>query len=153
WLAEGKVAAADDWAAYVASHADAWNTPDHLPDFVVGALVWVYLVQHQYSQALKTLERFSIYLEQPENIGMTIHFLALRVVALHYSGKPEQARAAAVRLLALSEAEGYIGVYLQKGHLMRGLLQSLLRAPRRESDSLPAASIAFVRKLLALFDQ
>src|SRR5262249_23321691 len=80
-----------------------------------------------------------------------IYFLALHIIALHYSGKREQARAAAVRLLALSEAEGYIRVYLQKGHLMRRVLQSLLRAPRRESDSLPPASIAFVRKLLAAF--
>jgi len=82
---------------------------------------------------------------------MPIYFLALHVIALHYSGKPEQARAAAMRLLALSEAEGYIRVFLQKGQLMRRVLQSLLRAPRRESDSLPPASIAFVRKLLAAF--
>jgi LuxR family transcriptional regulator, maltose regulon positive regulatory protein len=153
WLAEGKVAAAGDWAAYVASHTDAWNTPHHLPDFTVAALVWVYLVQHQYKEALKTLERFSTYLEQPENIGITIRFLALHVVALHYGGQREQARAAAVRLLALSEAEGYVRVYLQKGELMRGVLQSLLRAPRNQSNSLAPASIAFVRKLLALFDQ
>src|SRR5262249_1239184 len=153
WLAEGKVAAVNDWAAYVACHADAWNTPQHLPDLTVAALVWVYLVQHQYKEALKTLERFSTYLEQPGCISMTIRFLALQVVALHYSGKPEQVRAAAVRLLALSEAEGYIRVYLQKGQLMRRVLKSLLRAPRNQSDRLPAASLAFVRKLLALFEQ
>jgi len=153
WLAEGNLAAASDWAAYVASHADAWNTPDHLPDFTVAALVWVYLVQHQYKEALKTLERFSTYLEQPENIGITIRFLALHVVALHYGGKCEQARAAAARLLALSEAEGYIRVYLEKGQLMHRVLQSLLRAPRNQRDGLPPAAIAFVRKLLALFDQ
>src|SRR5262249_28714705 len=48
WLAEGKVAAVNDWAAYVACHADAWNTPEHLPDLTVAALACVYLVQHQY---------------------------------------------------------------------------------------------------------
>jgi len=36
---------------------------------------------------------------------------------------------------------------------LEAVLQSLLRAPRNQSDSLPPASIAFVRKLLALFDQ
>jgi LuxR family maltose regulon positive regulatory protein len=151
WLAEGNLAAANDWAAYVASHPDDWNIPDQLPDRTVAALVWVYLVQQQYKQALETLERFSSYVEQPDNIAITVRFLALQLVALHYCGKHEQARAVAVRLLALSEQEGYIRVYLQKGELMRGLLESLLRAPRDQSDSLPPASITFVRKLLAAF--
>jgi LuxR family maltose regulon positive regulatory protein len=153
WLAEGNVAAANEWAAYVVSHPDEWNIPDQLPDRTVAALVWVNLVQQQYTQALETLERFSAYFEQPDNIATTIRFLVLHVLALHYSGKREQARAAAARVLALSAQEGYIRVYLQKGELMRRLLQSLLRPPRDQSESLPPASLAFVRKLLALFDQ
>src|SRR5262245_58556945 len=99
------------------------------------------------------LERFSLHFDQPGNINTTVQFLALYVIALYYNGKPKQARAAAARLLALSEAEGNIRVYLEKGELMRRVLQSLVDTQHDQENGLPPASIAFARKLLARFEQ
>jgi LuxR family maltose regulon positive regulatory protein len=116
-------------------------------------LVRVYLAQQQYTQALAALSRFSAYLDRPGDIDTTIEFLALRVVALHHAGKREQARAVAARLLALTEPEGYIRVYLDAGEPMQQVLQSLL-GKERDQDTNPATvSVFFVAKLLATFAQ
>jgi len=44
-------------------------------------------------------------------------------------------------------------VYLEKGDLMRLVLQDMLAATRAQEVALPLASIAFVSKLLGLFEQ
>jgi LuxR family maltose regulon positive regulatory protein len=74
-------------------------------------------------------------------------------VALHLGGKGEQARAVTARLLALTEPEGYIGVYLDLAEPMKQVLQSLLDPLRDQKSSLARASAAFVAKLLAAFSR
>ena len=116
-------------------------------------LIWVYLAQQQYTQVLEALERFSAHLDRPGDIETTIEFLALQVVALYQAGKAEQARAVATRLLALTEAEDNVRVYLDAGEAMREVLQSLLEPARDQASDLPPASIAFVTKLLTAFPE
>jgi len=101
--------------------------------------------------ALEALERFSSQLDRPGDIQTTIGFLALYAVALHYGGKGEHVHAVAARLLALTEPEGYIRVFLEEGEPMRQVLQSLLGTMRDQENALPPASVAFARKLLAAF--
>jgi LuxR family maltose regulon positive regulatory protein len=113
----------------------------------------VYLAQQQYSRALEALERFSIHLDRPEDIQITIGFLALQVVALHHAGQGEHVRAITARLLALTEPEDNVRVYLEEGEPMKQVLQSLLGPPPKQENSLPPASAAFVAKLLAAFEQ
>jgi LuxR family maltose regulon positive regulatory protein len=113
----------------------------------------VYLARQHYQQALVALSRFGDELNQPGDIEATIGFLALYAVALYHHGEREQGRAAAARLLALTEQEDYIRVYLDAGEPMRELLQSLLSAPDRQERNLPPTSMAFVAKLLAAFDK
>ena len=59
------------------------------------------------------------YFDQPGNIPKSLSFLLLYVVALYQAGKGEQARVVATRLLALTEFEGHIRVYLDAGEPMR----------------------------------
>jgi LuxR family transcriptional regulator, maltose regulon positive regulatory protein len=128
WLAEGNLAAARDWAEQVVFDPDTWN-PNRVREF--GQLVLVNLIQHHYTHALEVLERFRSQLDRPENIDSTIYFLSLHVLALHYSGKHEQVPAVAARLLALSQAEGYVRVYLEKATSCAGCSRafSALRVP------------------------
>jgi LuxR family maltose regulon positive regulatory protein len=148
WLAAGNLAAASTWAKQVLFSAETWD-PKRRGEFLM--LIRVYLAQQQYAQALAALEGFSAELDRPGAIDTTIQFLALQVVALHGGGQRMQARAVAARLLALTEPEDYIRVYLDAGEPMKQVLQTLLGTPREQENSLPPASVAFVQKLLAAF--
>jgi LuxR family maltose regulon positive regulatory protein len=148
WLAAGDVGAAGAWAAQVVFSQERWDPTRNL-EFLM--LIRVYLAQQHYAQALEALERFNPHLDRPGDMETTIEFLALQVVALYQAGKPEQARPVAARLLALTEAEDNVRVYLDAGEAMRAVLQSLLEPPRDQASSLPPASIAFVTKLLVAF--
>ena len=129
---------------------EAWN-PNRKWEFL--SLVWIYLVGHEHAEALAALRRFRALLERTGDIVATIQFLALYAIALHQAGEREQARTVMAHLLALTEPEGHLLVYLEKGGLMRLVLQDILAAARTQEVALPPASIAFVSKLLGLFEQ
>jgi len=77
-----------------------------------------------------------------------LRVLALQVVALQQSGKREQAQEVAADLLNMSEAEGYIRVYLDAGPIMKEVLVTLL-----EARFLSANSQSFLSRLLVAFQQ
>ncbi len=93
-------------------------------------LAWVALAQQKPAQAVETLERFSWHRDQPADIEKTLEWMALYVVALSRAGKDVRARTVAARLLALTEPEDYIRVYLDAGCPMK---QSVRRASRNRS--------------------
>jgi LuxR family maltose regulon positive regulatory protein len=148
WLAAGNLAAAGTWAKQVVFSLETWD-PYREGEFLM--LIRVYLAQQQYAQALAALSGFSAELDRPGAIDTTIQFLALQVVALYCGGQSAQGRAVAARLLALTEPEGYIRVYLDLGEPMQRLLQSLRGPPHDQENDLPPASVAFVTKLVAAF--
>src|SRR5258708_38739285 len=81
--------------------------------------------------------------------------MALSVVALHRSGKREQAIQVAARLFAITEPEGYVRLDLDTGEpLMKQVLLLLLEAPQEEDPSaamtIPRSSVS---RLLAAFEQ
>ena len=149
-MAKGDLQSAREWAAGAVFDPEAWN-PNR--QWVFLSLVWLYLVQHEHTEALAALRRFRALLERPGDIATTIEFLALYAIALHQAGDREQARTVMACLLALTEPEGHLLVYLEKGDLMRLVLQDILAAARTQEVALPPASIAFVSKLLGLFEQ
>src|SRR5262249_22045220 len=148
WLAAGDLEAAGSWAEQVVFSSETWD-PNRRREFLM--LIRVYLAQQQYTLALAALERFSIHLDRPGDIQTTVGFLALHTVALYYGGKGERFRVVAARLLALTEPEGYIRVFLEEGEPMRQVLQSLLGTLRDQENALPRASVAFARRVLAAF--
>jgi LuxR family transcriptional regulator, maltose regulon positive regulatory protein len=148
WLATSDLEAAGTWAEQLVFSSETWDR-NRQWEFLM--LIRVYLAQQQYSRALEALERFSIHLDRPEDIQITIGFLALQVVALHHAGQGEHVRAITARLLALTEPEHNVRVYLEEGEPMRQVLQSLLGTIRDQENALPPASAAFARKLLAAF--
>ena len=147
-LAQGQLEAVADWAAGVVLPEVTWE------DRLYGAfpvLVRVYFAQRRWKEALELLERWSERLDRPANIAMTITFLAQHVVALHQTGKREQAHRVAARLFALTEPEGHIRVYLDEGEPMRQALQALL-TPRSQRHQQASLVTAYVAKLLAAFE-
>jgi LuxR family maltose regulon positive regulatory protein len=150
WLAMGKMAEADEWAAHVVFHQDDWE-PHRAEEFL--ALIRVYLAQQKYTQAVEALKRFSSHLDGPADMAITIEFLSLSVVALQQAGMCAQARSAAARLLTLTEPEGHIRVYLDAGEAMKHVLQSFLDATRDEEQSMVTVPRSSVVALLAAFEQ
>ena len=151
-LAQGNLVEAAKWAAQTTLSPEAWNP---LRKGEVLMLVRVSLAQQQYTRAIETLERFREHLDRPGDIDTALEFLTLSVVALHHGGKREQAARVAARLLALTEPEGSIRVYLDAGLLMKEVLLTLLNAPHDKEPSPVSASISrpYVSRLLAAFEQ
>src|SRR5947209_7430978 len=149
WLAQGQLEAASRWAASVVFPEGAWE--GHLYG-AFPVVIRVYFAEHRWREALELLDSWSLHLDRPANIESTILFLAQSLVALHQSDKSQQARAIAARLLALTEPEGYLRVYLDEGEPMRQALQALLTLHSQQHE-LASSTTAYVAKLLAAFEQ
>ncbi len=160
WLAQGNLAEASNWAAQTTLSPDTW---DPLRKWEVLLLARVSLAQQQYAQTVETLERFRECLDQPADMEKTLEWMALLVVALHHAGQRAQAALVATRLLAMTEPEGCIRLYLDAGEPMRQALQALLKAadkggpdsPQENGNSPGTVSIArsYLSRLLAAFEQ
>jgi LuxR family transcriptional regulator, maltose regulon positive regulatory protein len=160
WLAQGNLAEASDWAAQSTLSPQNW---DPLRKWEVLLLVRVLLAQQQYARAVETLERFREHLDQPADIEKALEWMALSVVALHHAGKSAQVMPLAARLLAMTEPEGYLRLYLDAGEPMRQALSALLEAAGKgspdasqeegKSRNAVALSRSYLLRLLAAFER
>jgi LuxR family maltose regulon positive regulatory protein len=144
WLAQGNLSAAGAWAEHYRFNP---NAPEYLRQEEYLALACVYLAQRQYEQCLRLLVPLLSSMERLKRQWDVIHLLALQTVALYGLGETAQACQIALRLLALTEPEGYVRVYLDAGEPMRRVLETLLAAPHE------AISTSAVSHLLAAFEQ
>lgn len=152
WLVQGDLSRASDWASALSFPRERWE-PHHYDMFV--NLIRVSFARQQWMYALEMLERFSSYFDRPGiRSWTTTWFLSVYAVALYQTGKMEQARAVVMRLLALTEAGGYLRTYLDVGEPMRRLLQSLLQGSAdSEQPSMSAVSHSYITTLLKAFEQ
>jgi LuxR family maltose regulon positive regulatory protein len=152
WLAAGDLARAATWAAQTVVDPQAWDA-NQRP--VVLMQVRVALAQRQYAQALALLDRWNGHLERPADSMTTSQFLALRAVTLHLTGEREGAAHAVRRLLALTESEGHLRVYLDAGPAMRQVLTALLSGQHADEPGAPDAADVrpHVRRMLVVFAQ
>lgn len=148
-LAQGQMREAADWAVSMIFPEEAWERSlyDTFP-----VVIRVYFAQHRFREAVTLLERWSGHLDRPANIRISIAFLAQYLVALHWTGKHEQAHEIAVRLFDLTESEGYLRVYLDEGEPMREALLALL-AKHSQPYELAVSTATYISKLLAAFQQ
>lgn len=149
WLAQGQLKEASDWAAMVVFSEGAWSLDSYAAFPVVTR---VYFAQQRWGEALELLERWSVRLDRASNRTITISFLAQLLVALHQTGKSEQAYKIAERLLALTEQEGYLRLYLDEGEPMREALLAWLTVSSRQPTPTPYTT-AYVARILAAFEQ
>ena len=73
-------------------------------------------------------------------------------MALHQTGKSEQASVIATRLFALTELVGYLRVYLDEGEPMRQALLAWLTSHSQPHQQ-PSSTTNYVSRLLAAFEQ
>ncbi len=154
WLAEGKLARASEWVGQRTFSPETWN-PMCKEEFLM--LVQFLLAQQKYSQASEMLSHFREHLDRSGDSRTTSEFLVLQVVALHFTGKREEALRVAARLFALTEPEESIRMYLDAGEPMKQILRTWLKAtPQRKDEMRPLENAAFrssVSRLLVAFEQ
>jgi LuxR family maltose regulon positive regulatory protein len=160
WLASGNLAEASAWAAQTRLSPRNWD-PSRNWEVLLVAQVW--LAQRQYAPAAELLESFREQLDQPADVEKALEWLALSVMALYHAGKRAQATSLAARLLALTEPQGYLRLYLDRGEPMRLALSALHQTVGNEARGQPPAegntgaapppSGTYVSRLLAAFEQ
>jgi len=150
WLAQDNLADAGTWVAQTTLSPETW---DPLRKWEVLLLARVALAQQKPARAVETLERFNWHQDQPADIEKTLEWMALYVAALFQAGKAERAQTVAARLLAMTEPEDYIRVYLDAGPPMKQVLKMLLEAPLERDASTGTISTSYVLRLLAAFEQ
>jgi len=152
WLAQGNLVEASVRAAQTMLSPHV-SSPLRTEEVLMR--VRVLLAQQQYALAVEQLQRWSQHLDRPGDIPTALEWMALSVVALHYADKREQAVRVATRLLALTEPEGSIRVYLDAGEPMKQVLQTFLEASQGDDPDLLTISFSrpYVVLLLAVFEQ
>lgn len=151
WLAQGNLSRASDWASSVSLPQKNWNNP-HYDEFIM--LTRVSFARQQWMHALEILERYRTQVDRPGiRSWTTTSFLSLYAVALYQTGKMEQARAAAMRLLELTEPGGYLRVYLDAGEPMKQVLKALLNTSQDNEENTPPTPRAYISTLLTAFEQ
>jgi ATP/maltotriose-dependent transcriptional regulator MalT len=152
WLAQGNLADAGVWAAQTQT-ALTTRDWDPLRKWEVLLLARVALAQRKSTRVVETLERFSWHRDQPADIEQTLEWMALYVVALFQAARAAQAQTVAARLLAKSETEGYIRIYLDAGSAMKQALKTPLEKPPDSDTATAPISTSYVSRLLAAFEQ
>jgi LuxR family maltose regulon positive regulatory protein len=149
WLAQGTLRAAASWAEGTVFPGAPWDNATHGTFPVV---IRVYLAQRRWQAAAELLERWSEHLDGPVPSMYTTVFLAQSLVALHHTGRSEEARQVALRLVTLTRPEGFLRVYLDEGDPMRETLQGLL-APDPGREWQDPSVLTYISTLLTAFTQ
>jgi LuxR family maltose regulon positive regulatory protein len=147
WLATGNLAA-NEWASQVRFHEEDWQ-PYQRDSF----LMWVRVLclQQRSSEAIEALDRFRYQLNRPGDVMSSLAYLAISVIALRQGGKATPAREALIRLLQMTEPEGFLRLYLDLGEPMCQALQILLDSSQTRTDA--GFSRPYVLHLLRAFEQ
>lgn len=152
WLAVGNLEAASRWAERVVFSQATWNPNDK--DALLTQIRVSLALRHSL-RALDLLDHFREHLDRPGDMYTAMQYLAASVVALHQTGKQEQAQEILTRLLALTSPEDNLRVYLDLGEPMKHALKMLLSAPSNAPSDASSASFStsYVVRLLASFEQ
>lgn len=136
WLARGDLVPAADWADNSLYRREE---PVYPREGAYLTLARVDLALGRYPQALSRLAGLLRAAVQVARVGSVLSILALQVAALQASGASPDALRVLPRLLALTEPEGCVRVFLDAGQPMRRAIQILLaNAPTALSPSLAA---------------
>lgn len=148
WLASGDLQAARAWADSAVDTL-ATGKPHHTLTLLL--LGRVQLALGQYAQTRDMIERFDTFLDWPDGSGDATQLLAQYLVALYHTEETAQARELLGTLLALTEPESQLRVYLDLGEPMRRTLRGLLVGRGVGESALAPSALAFGRRLLAVF--
>ena len=146
WLAQGKLAAASQWAEERGLNAEGEPLPlprtDFYSLFETIMLARILIAQSRWDEATGLLQRLLEPAEAGGRKARRIEILLLQALTAQAAGDTIQAMAALRRALALAEPEGFIQTFVDEGPPMAHLLYEAL-----------SRGIApdYVRRLLAAF--
>ncbi|MBA2681585.1 MAG: hypothetical protein H0U76_24710, partial [Ktedonobacteraceae bacterium] len=150
WIAHQDLSAAEAWTNRFLCDA-APSEYIHVEEYL--ALARVYLAQQQYASCLHLLAQLLSKMEGMKRHWDVVQILALQVVALHSCGEVMQGRQVVIRLLTLTEPEGYVRVYLDAGESMQQVLKTLLETSEDDGAHTTVVSLSFVSTILSAFEQ
>jgi LuxR family maltose regulon positive regulatory protein len=154
-LAQGDLAAAEDWEQYNESLTE--KDPAYLDEYALITLARLRLAQRQYAGALDVLETLREEAEVAERMGSVIEILALEALAYAAQGNQSRAHSTLERSLILAEPEGYVRIFVDEGEPMRRLLLDYRKVIKKKiSDGIDSESLhllTYTDKLLAAFPQ
>jgi len=146
WLAQGKLAAASQWAEERGLNAEGEPLPlprtDFYSLFETIMLARILIAQSRWDEATGLLQRLLEPAEAGGRKARRIEILLLQALTAQAAGDTTRAMAALRRALALAEPEGFIQTFVDEGPPMAHLLYEAL-----------SRGIApdYVRRLLAAF--
>ncbi|MFA5308943.1 MAG: LuxR C-terminal-related transcriptional regulator [Dehalococcoidales bacterium] len=163
WLLLGYVSAAEDsihsWIKYLSPLADGTLSEYYgrVPSYGIYGrdiraiwseiplltLIRLRLAQRKFSEALELLEKLYKDIKARQWTHLAIECLVLKSLILNASGKPAEALKTLEKVLAMTEKESYIRIYVDEGRPMYDLLQQAARK---------GVAPDYVSKLLSMFD-
>ena len=152
WLRTGNVDAVKSWMAsnqtQIARPPSFENEHPHL----AAARYWI--ATGKVEEARRLLQQCYREATAHERTDSIIKILLLSAIADQKSGRRDEALASITTALSLSEAGGYIRLYVDEGPDMQGLLTSLSKSPSivKKGDPSPVSS-TYLTKILAAFPQ
>jgi LuxR family transcriptional regulator, maltose regulon positive regulatory protein len=160
-LAQGNLAKVEQWSKEAGIDGNDGNNGNNEPgrdsyehEVEYLLLARLNIAQDRTQRALTLLDRLLKADEAAGRLGNAMQILALKAIAHQASGDSKQAMTALERLLALTEPEGYIRIFVDEGAAMQQLLLNYLALSSQEKHpSEKRASLDYVRKLLAAFPQ
>jgi len=154
WLLQGNIEAAVHWAD--TSGLRSADEPSHQKEAGYMMLARVMTAQGKAGEALALLERLLHAAETAGRGRSMIKIQVGRALAFHAQGRGNEALECLERALSMAEPEQYVRAFVDAGPPMATLLSRLPEAGRRArlraQHSIPLASPAYVRSLLAAFE-
>lgn len=142
WLAQGDLAAAEQWATGM--EPTTYDQLDPALEFEHITLVRILMAQGRLDEACQLLARLLSAAETAGRMGRIIAICVLRAVASKLQGKSDEALKSLEYALTLAEPEGYVRTFVDEGAEMAALL--------REAKARGIA-VSYVIKMLSAFDQ
>ena len=147
WLAEGNLADAIAWANTWQSHA---YTGEYCHEFGHKAYARVCNATNRHATALHILAQLLPNAEKHQRVRSVIDMLLIQATALAALHNTAQANKTLVRVLTLTEPEGYIQPYLSEGEPLQRMLTTLLATWQKSHQTHPLTM--YMSQLLSSFD-
>ena len=139
WLAEGRIAAAAQWARNAG--LDGNDEPNFHRESELVTLARILVVHEEWDQAARMLSRLCHAAEAGGRLSTVIETLVLQALASEGRGDPAEASRLLEQALTLAEPGGYIRIFLDEGAHLAALLRRIdpRGIVRRYLDTLLAA--------------
>jgi LuxR family maltose regulon positive regulatory protein len=124
WMKQDNMMAADNWAqAHMTDSIDNLDAAGEIEQIVVAG---VFAAQEKFNQALNLLTPLLDAAQAARRMESVLKILILQALIYQAQQKTDSALSVLERVLALTESEGYLRIFIDHGKPMERLLRSAL---------------------------